>query len=238
MYTNSNSMSTSAGEYGVEVNYDGVISIAGGYPPTEEIGSGKDIDVVKLEALLRDGRHEQQEDYKILDVHSFLEHEAANKVIYLDPLVRMESIVMITGSSGVGKTMFTLALCKSLVSGVALGNWKVTNRTKVLYVDGELPAYLLQERVKGFNIGEGFYVLSSSINRDKNFSLGNEEFRERIKCALIEQGIGLCVFDNLSSLTPGLDENSKRDWDLINQYLLDLRRYGITDDKKSPRHIR
>jgi putative DNA primase/helicase len=45
---------------------------------------------------------------------------------------------------------------------------------------------------------------------------------------LIEQGIGLCVFDNLSSLTPGLDENSKRDWDLINQYLLDLRRHGIT----------
>jgi len=228
MYINSNSVTTSAGEPVVEVDYDGFISIAGDCYSTQEIGSGREIDVVKIEALLRDGHQEQQEDYKILDVHSFLEHEVTRKVIYLEPLVRMESIVMITGSSGVGKTMFTLALCKSLVSGESFGNWKVSNRTKVLYVDGELPAYLLQERVKGFNIGEGFYVFSSSINRDKNFSLGNEVFRERIKCALLEQGIGLCVFDNLSSLTPGLDENSKRDWDLINQYLLDLRRNGIT----------
>jgi putative DNA primase/helicase len=228
MHTNCNSEIVSAGEYGRGVNIDGIINGADGHSMSAGIEARRDIDVERQGVWNAEGCHEQLADYKILDVQSFLEQQVSERMIYLDPLVRKEGIVMVTGYSGVGKTMFTLGLCKSLVSGEALGNWEVRNRAKVLYVDGELPAYLLQERVRGFSINEGFFVLASSLNLDMTFSLGSERFRERIKQELIEKEFGVCVFDNLSSLTPRLDENSKRDWDPINQYLLDLRRYGIT----------
>jgi putative DNA primase/helicase len=38
----------------------------------------------------------------------------------------------------------------------------------------------------------------------------------------------LIVLDNLSSLCPGIEENSKLEWDPINQWLLDLRFSGLS----------
>jgi putative DNA primase/helicase len=49
-----------------------------------------------------------------------------------------------------------------------------------------------------------------------------------MKAILIAKGIKLWVADNLASLTRGIDENSKKDWDPINQWLLELRFAGIS----------
>ena len=49
-----------------------------------------------------------------------------------------------------------------------------------------------------------------------------------MKSILLARGIKLWVADNLASLTRGIDENSKRDWDPINQWLLELRFAGIS----------
>ena len=48
-----------------------------------------------------------------------------------------------------------------------------------------------------------------------------------MKRILITRGIKLWVLDNIGSLAPGIDENSKRDWDPINAWLLQLRFAGI-----------
>jgi len=177
---------------------------------------------------------QEQEDedtkhcYHFYPVNEFVKLPVEQKKIFLNPLIRKESIVLITGSSGVGKTMFLLGLCKSLVSGENFGNWNVENKSKVLYVDGELQTYLLQDRIKGFNIVDDMYVMSSSVDKDTIFSLCDETFRMTVKKVLIGNDIDVCVFDNLSSLTPNLDENSKKEYDPLNQYFLDLRRNGIT----------
>jgi putative DNA primase/helicase len=49
-----------------------------------------------------------------------------------------------------------------------------------------------------------------------------------MKQILITREIKLWVADNLSSLASGLDENSKKDWDPINSWLLELRFAGIS----------
>ena len=43
-----------------------------------------------------------------------------------------------------------------------------------------------------------------------------------------DQKIKFWVIDNLASLASGIDENVKKDWDPINQWLLELRFSGIT----------
>jgi hypothetical protein len=49
-----------------------------------------------------------------------------------------------------------------------------------------------------------------------------------MKAILTSRHIKLWVIDNLASLASGLDENSKKDWDPINQWLLELRFAGIS----------
>jgi predicted XRE-type DNA-binding protein len=49
-----------------------------------------------------------------------------------------------------------------------------------------------------------------------------------MKSILIAKEIKLCVIDNIASLAGGLDENVKKDWDPINQWLLELRFAGIS----------
>jgi len=48
-----------------------------------------------------------------------------------------------------------------------------------------------------------------------------------MKSILMTRDVKLFVLDNLASLTPGIDENKKMEWDPINQWLLDLRFAGI-----------
>lgn len=49
-----------------------------------------------------------------------------------------------------------------------------------------------------------------------------------MKEILLELGVKLWAVDNIASLTPGIDENSKQEWDPINAWLLDLRFAGIS----------
>ena len=52
--------------------------------------------------------------------------------------------------------------------------------------------------------------------------------RKYVEEKLIENDIKVFVFDNITSLTNGLDENSTKDWSLMNQWFLRLRGLGIT----------
>ena len=49
-----------------------------------------------------------------------------------------------------------------------------------------------------------------------------------MKRILTTNKIKLWVLDNIASLASGLDENSKKDWDPVNQWLLELRFAGIS----------
>ena len=60
-----------------------------------------------------------------------------------------------------------------------------------------------------------------------NISL--EEYRNALYQYLFENShYNLVILDNISSLTPGLSENSKEDWDPINQWLISLRHLGVS----------
>jgi putative DNA primase/helicase len=59
-------------------------------------------------------------------------------------------------------------------------------------------------------------------------NLIDDDWRKMMKALLLANGIKLWVADNIASLAPGIDENSKQEWDPVNQWLLELRFAGIT----------
>jgi len=154
---------------------------------------------------------------------------------YINPLIKEDQIILISGWRGVGKTWFALSLANANTTGKRFGHWEIINSVPWLYLDGEMAIQDIQERYKQLNpSGEEqapLYFYSEAYANHLGLpraSLVNQEWRDNFKSVLLSMGIKIIVFDNIASLTPGIDENSKKDWDQINQYLLDLRFNGIT----------
>ncbi len=59
-------------------------------------------------------------------------------------------------------------------------------------------------------------------------NLLNESWRSTMKRILVTRHVRFFVVDNIASLAGGIAENSKKDWDPINAWLIDLRFAGIT----------
>ncbi len=154
---------------------------------------------------------------------------------YINPLIKEGQIILISGWRGVGKTWFALSLANANTTGKRFGHWEIINSVPWLYLDGEMAIQDIQERYKQLNpSGEEkapLYFYSEAYANHLGLpcaSLVNPEWRDNFKSVLLSKGIKTAVFDNIASLAPGIDENSKKDWDPINQYLLDLRFNGIT----------
>jgi putative DNA primase/helicase len=154
---------------------------------------------------------------------------------YINPLIREGQIILISGWRGVGKTWFALSLANANTTGKRFGHWEIINSVPWLYLDGEMAIQDIQQRYRQLNpSGEEkapLYFYSEAYANHLGLpraSLVNQEWRDNFKSVLLSMGIKIAVFDNIASLAPGIDENSKKDWDPINQYLLDLRFNGIT----------
>lgn len=148
-------------------------------------------------------------------------------------LIKEESITLINGFRGEGKSMFVMAISNEVTWGGKVGPWKVEHPVNALIVDGEMPIDLIQDRMKRMNIGRGYkhkpaqlfiypecYAYRIGMHRA---SLLDPAWRKAILEIVVGLNIGLLVLDNLSSLAPGIDENSKMEFDPVNRWLLELR---------------
>ncbi len=134
---------------------------------------------------------------------------------------------------GVGKTWLAMALPAAISQGRSLGLWKPGEaKTRVLYVDGEMPLELTQYRSRGMKLGEGdvTYLHHEMIfdTLDTSLNIGNAEHRQAITDLMIEQGFKCLILDNLSSLASGVEENRGEHYEPISHWLLELRRRKIT----------
>jgi predicted transcriptional regulator len=64
--------------------------------------------------------------------------------------------------------------------------------------------------------------------KGSDIRLTNSQWREDNKKFILDNNIRIVVFDNLSSLAPDINENDKKEFDVINQYFISLRALGIT----------
>jgi len=170
----------------------------------------------------------------IIDADQFLSVEIPPRKEIL-PWLLEQMIVLISGWRGTGKTWFGLTLFDAISRGKPFAPWPVINSVSSLYVDGEMAASELQERLRLLSKGKGprknpmiiyndAYANSLGVPRA---NLLNEKWRDDLKSFLIENQVKVLGLDNISSLAPGIDENSKKDWDPINRWLIELRFSGI-----------
>ena len=153
----------------------------------------------------------------------------------LSPWLKVNSVNQIYGARGCGKSFFILSLLDAVTRNVPFLGWECHASVPCLYLDGEMTMRDDQKRIRELALHtkrkNPLYLLSNEHlvkQRMPSFSLADAEARQSLKETMLSAGIKLWVADNFASLTPGLDENSKQDWDPINSWLLDLRFNGIT----------
>ena len=171
----------------------------------------------------------------ILDSSKFAEIDMPAKQELLYPWLKEDSINLLSGWRGTGKTWLALGLLDAVTKGEPFGPWECKKSVPCLFLDGEMPASDIIERINALNLHldrkNPLYIYSDALANSFGLPrahLANESWRTKMKSILLTRKIKLWVIDNLASLASGLDENSKKDWDPINSWLLELRFAGIT----------
>jgi putative DNA primase/helicase len=161
------------------------------------------------------------------------------KSIILDPWLSRKRLGLLASPRGMGKTLFAMSLGNA-VSAAASASidfaWRTLTPCRVLYIDAEMPLEDAIDRLNYLGVGDNegrflYYSVDYYVNeypKAHRPNLLNESYRQSLKDdVILWEGVDLVVIDNLSALTPGIDENAKKDWDVIGQWLLDLRFAGV-----------
>jgi hypothetical protein len=132
---------------------------------------------------------------------------------------------------GTGKTWLSLAMALSLSKGGQLGDWQAHASVKVLYIDGEMPPDLMRDRCDGLQASfDKLEFLNHEIlfeRTGKVLNITNREVQQAITQHCVDSKVKVLILDNLSTLASGMKENEADSWELVNNWLLDLRRRKI-----------
>ena len=84
---------------------------------------------------------------KTVDVLDFLKLELPPREFILEPILRQKDIAMLYSWRGVGKTYLALSMVYAIASGTKFLRWTAPRPRRVVYIDGEMPASTMQERL-------------------------------------------------------------------------------------------
>jgi AAA domain/CHC2 zinc finger len=132
---------------------------------------------------------------------------------------------------GVGKTWFALGIASALSAGNKWGPWQAHEKVRVFYLDGEMPPDLMRDRCEGLNCTDAdLEFLNHEILfewTNKVLNITRPEVQQAITDRCLAVGVKVLILDNLSTLASGMKENDADSWELVNNWLLELRRRKI-----------
>ena len=169
---------------------------------------------------------------KAYNIKEFLELQIPVAEYILHPILCERRHIMIYAPRGAGKTWFCLSLAYSAATGITLiERYPAQKPCKVLYIDGEMSAYDLQQRIAsitGGDIPQGFEDNFKILTHDlcagpmPNIAdtFGQDEYEPFIK------NVDVIFVDNVSSLMPHANENDSEGWAKAKEWSLEMRRRG------------
>ena len=152
----------------------------------------------------------------------------------LSPVMPAKGLAMIYAARGVGKTQIGIGVSYAVATGGSFLRWHAPQPRRVLYIDGEMPASALQERVNMLassanampSIDYFRFLAMDMQDLGTSCNLADPRAQRAIEAEL--NGAELVVFDNLSTLVSAGRENDAESWDAMQVWLLHLRRKGVS----------
>jgi hypothetical protein len=181
-----------------------------------------------------DETEEQELELETVCLRDFVREELPERRNVLDPILPERGLAMLFAARGIGKTHVALGIAYAVSTGGSFLRWQAERPRDVLYVDGEMPQQALQERLRAIMDGserrlhgDAFRLLCMDRQPlGTALNLASRKCQKLIGAHL--DGVELLVLDNLSTLVNGGPENDAESWIAMQEWLLDLRRRGIT----------
>lgn len=150
----------------------------------------------------------------------------------LAPWLPFQGLAMIYAPRGIGKTFFSLNVAYAVASGGEFLAWKAPRARKVVYIDGEMPARTMQERLKGIakahaaTITDDYLRIVTPDLQDDGFmpDLSRRDGQSAMDTILGDAE--LVVVDNISCLCRSGIENEADSWAPVQAWVLHLRALG------------
>ncbi|MCI5060440.1 MAG: AAA family ATPase [Alphaproteobacteria bacterium] len=165
--------------------------------------------------------------YKALDAASIPE----NKIL-LSPWLNQRSINMVFADRGIGKTFFCLSCAIALAEGSDFLHYKVYQPLKVLYLDGEMQAVLIKQRleaiIKNKNIvNNRFFIVTPDCQHDRDMpNMSHAEGLGEIDELIKQINPDVIFVDNLSTFIRSGKENEGESWLPVQEWAIRQRSNG------------
>lgn len=171
---------------------------------------------------------------KILAVtmDEFLQLELPKREMILAPFLPSQGLCLLYAKRGVGKTHVALGISYAVATGGAFLKWRAPRPRKVLYIDGEMPATAMQERLRRISVTENLKLphpanlrlITPDLQEGAMPDLSIKGQREVLEELI--QDSDLIIIDNVSTLFRSGVENEAESWQPVQDWALELRRRG------------
>jgi DNA-binding CsgD family transcriptional regulator len=141
---------------------------------------------------------------------------------------------MIHAWRGVGKSHVALGIAYAVATGTDFLRWTAPHPSKVVYIDGEMQAPALKERLQKMHaarFGEtedqipNFFIITPDLQPEAMLDLADVTWQELLED--ITKDAKLVIVDNLSCLArSGGKENEADSWEPIQRWALRMRKSG------------
>ena len=170
---------------------------------------------------------------KAFNMVDFLSIALPKRSFLLRPVIPTQGIVILFAPRGIGKTFAALGAAMAVAGGLSIYNWRAPEAHNVLYVDGEMPAISMQERLAALSLGmaapahalQNLSIITPDMQPRPMPDLATVAGQEALEPFLF--GVKLLVLDNLATLCRTGKENESQSWMPMQTWLLDLRRRGM-----------
>jgi len=188
-----------------------------------------------LRELLDRGVVATKRRLRAVSAEELLQMNVPPREMILNPILPTQGLVMLYSKRGVGKTFIALAMAHAVATGGRFLQWSAPKARSVLYVDGELPATTLRERLAAVIAGaeptrigglKPLRLITPDLQDYPLPDLATREGQLLIEAHL--DGVELIILDNLSALCRSGKENEGESWLPIQGWALRLRQRGIS----------
>lgn len=194
-----------------------------------DILTNEELDAIALNQVITYG----PQPVRAIDYGEFLAKRFPPRETLLSPWLPSAGLAMIHAPRGLGKTHIALGTAWAVAAGGGFLRWQSTAGAKrVLLLDGEMPAVMLQERLakvvggSGLEppLGDYLRIAASDMARDGLPDLSDPASQGFYADVIADAD--LVIVDNLSALCRSLKENEADSWEPMNSWCLAQRRIG------------
>jgi len=169
---------------------------------------------------------------KALDVHDLAAMQFKQRDTILEPWLHSQDLCMVFAARGIGKTHFALSVAFAVATGGTFAKWSAPKPRKVLYLDGELPGGVMQQRLlmhcPDTEPEPGYMrIFTPDLLPEGKLMPDLSTLDGQAGIDHMLQDAEVVFVDNLSCWARSGRENEAESWLPIADWILQLRRRGI-----------